>query len=197
MRQFILILTVSIFFISCGQNENKQKELELKEKELALKQRELDLKEKESNTQSQKDNTAKPNTTQTATTVTSDHSKFANFWTDFKSAVLSNDKEAVFALTNLPFDDANDVYSKTNSVTSKSKEQFMSNFDRIFNPDVINAIKNNKYYACAGELVEEEPSLKGTYILTVEHGRRGKELQDLAFRKIKGNFMLYTIQYWP
>lgn len=34
--------------VSCGQNSNKQKELELKERELALKEKELALKEKDS-----------------------------------------------------------------------------------------------------------------------------------------------------
>ena len=47
MRHIIFIFTASFFLISCGQNETKQKELELKEKELALKERELLLKEKE------------------------------------------------------------------------------------------------------------------------------------------------------
>jgi len=37
MRQFISILALSIFILSCGQNENKQKESELKEKEIAPK----------------------------------------------------------------------------------------------------------------------------------------------------------------
>ena len=49
MRHIIFLLIVSLFFISCGQNETKQKELELKEKELALKERELKLKEKDTN----------------------------------------------------------------------------------------------------------------------------------------------------
>jgi len=42
-----LILTISLFIFSCGQNDRKQKELDIKDKELALKQKELDLKEKE------------------------------------------------------------------------------------------------------------------------------------------------------
>lgn len=47
MRHIIFLLTFSLFLISCGQNDTKQKDLELKEKELALKQKELDLKEKQ------------------------------------------------------------------------------------------------------------------------------------------------------
>ncbi|MFN5317743.1 MAG: hypothetical protein ACK5CY_02765 [Bacteroidia bacterium] len=47
MRHVFSILISSLFFISCGQNEAEQRELELKEKELALKERELNLKERE------------------------------------------------------------------------------------------------------------------------------------------------------
>jgi len=71
MRKSILIITLSILFFSCGQDENKQKELELKEKELALKQRELDLKEKESNIPTSKDSITKTATNESTTTSTS------------------------------------------------------------------------------------------------------------------------------
>lgn len=47
MRNIILLITASLFLISCGQDETNKKELELKEKELALKERELNLKEKD------------------------------------------------------------------------------------------------------------------------------------------------------
>ena len=43
MRQIIFILTVSLFMISCGQNDTKKKELELKEREVAIKEKELAL----------------------------------------------------------------------------------------------------------------------------------------------------------
>jgi outer membrane murein-binding lipoprotein Lpp len=51
MKNIISILGAIIFasciLSSCGQNDNKKKELELKERELALKEREFALKEKE------------------------------------------------------------------------------------------------------------------------------------------------------
>jgi len=47
MRHIILLVAVATLF-SCGQNDTKQKELELKEKELALKEKELNLREKDS-----------------------------------------------------------------------------------------------------------------------------------------------------
>ena len=40
MRHFILLISVAALF-SCGQNDTKQKELELKERELALKEKEF------------------------------------------------------------------------------------------------------------------------------------------------------------
>ena len=42
------MLTISLFVMSCGQNDTKQKELELKERELALKEKEFAMKEKDS-----------------------------------------------------------------------------------------------------------------------------------------------------
>lgn len=45
MRPYILIFCITILILSCGQNETKQKELELKERELALKEKELALKQ--------------------------------------------------------------------------------------------------------------------------------------------------------
>jgi hypothetical protein len=51
MRHFILLVVVVTLY-SCGQNDTKQKELELKERELALKEKELELKDKEVKTDS-------------------------------------------------------------------------------------------------------------------------------------------------
>jgi hypothetical protein len=47
MRHIIKVLALSFIVAACGQNDNKQKELELKERELALKEKELALKEKD------------------------------------------------------------------------------------------------------------------------------------------------------
>lgn len=48
MRHIILFVAIATL-LSCGQNDTKQKEVELKEKELALKERELALKERDTN----------------------------------------------------------------------------------------------------------------------------------------------------
>lgn len=48
-------IIASFILVSCGQNNDKQKELELKERELALKERELALKEKDTSVAIQKE----------------------------------------------------------------------------------------------------------------------------------------------
>jgi len=67
MRHIIFLLTISLFIISCGQTDTKQKELELKEKELALKEKELDIKQKELNINLDTSNLKKDNSNQAAT----------------------------------------------------------------------------------------------------------------------------------
>lgn len=48
MRKIFFLFAASLFMMSCGQTDTKQKKLELKERELALKEREFELKTKES-----------------------------------------------------------------------------------------------------------------------------------------------------
>ena len=44
MKQLIFLFTISLFTMSCGQTDTKQKELELKERELVLKEKEFAIK---------------------------------------------------------------------------------------------------------------------------------------------------------
>lgn len=48
MKRIIFLFAASLFMMSCGQTDTKQKELELKERELALKEKEFELKTKDS-----------------------------------------------------------------------------------------------------------------------------------------------------
>lgn len=47
MRYVFFLMTISLFIMSCGQTDTKQKELELKERELALREKELESKLKD------------------------------------------------------------------------------------------------------------------------------------------------------
>ncbi len=198
MRQFILILTLGIFFLSCGQNENKQKELELKERELALKEKEFALKQKDS---SNIQNQAKPVTTTPATdnsTITASHSDFKVFLEDFKKAILSDDKESVFQMTKIPFlDNNNDGYYnayheesfRLKSATSKTKEEFLKNYTKIFTKEFIENIKKNNYRGwqkSIDDFGEPDYLKKGEY-----------EVDGRIFSKISGNYKLAYITYKP
>ncbi len=46
MRIFTLFIIISTILMSCGQNDNKKKELELRERELALKEKDFEFKNK-------------------------------------------------------------------------------------------------------------------------------------------------------
>ena len=62
VTNIIAIPFVLFILISCSQNDNHTKEIELKEKEIALKQKELDLKEKQLSVDSANKVNSKKNT---------------------------------------------------------------------------------------------------------------------------------------
>lgn len=79
MRLLIFILAITIS--SCGQNDSKQKELDLKERELALKEKELNLQKdsmKAANKISANDQTT--NTNSQGNEPSTDPSKFTGSW---------------------------------------------------------------------------------------------------------------------
>jgi hypothetical protein len=203
MRLIIFLLVISVFLISCGQTDTKQKELELKEKELALKEKELQLKETESKGIISSD-TSKSNVPSTKIELTSDHSKFSNFWKDFKTAILANDREAVFAMTNMPFKDADEEankYLKRKSWRSKNKEEFLSNYDFVFSQKTITAIKNDKYRGWDKEAESEPPNFediiaKGEYLLMVGFDQKTNRQLDITFTKVKGKYKLDRAQFY-
>jgi hypothetical protein len=68
MRYLIFLVVLTTMF-SCGQNDTKQKELELKDRELALKEKELNLSEKDSAKTTATIDTGKNNFKQEATST--------------------------------------------------------------------------------------------------------------------------------
>ncbi len=196
MTQFILLLVFLSLLVSC--NDNLQKNDPKKTNETKI---ESTIKpqypNKDSLVPTKSDSIIQLPMPEVV--AAADHSKFSTFWVDFKAAVLSKNVEAVFKLTSMPFDDSNDIFGKANSLTTKNKKQFLINYSKIFNPCVVKAIKNNKYYSWEGceDCMMQEPKLKGDYILSVQHNCNERALQDLAFKKIKGKFMLHRIQYMP
>ena len=146
MKQLLITLTLSIFILSCGQNDTKQKELELRERELALKEKELALK--------QQDTIVKQATTvvpQNIATMVDAHSDFATFWNDLKRAVNEGNQDVISNMVVIPLKDKYtevrntymDVKKKTR--TSNSIPEFKNNYHRIFSQPIIELINSDTY----------------------------------------------------
>jgi len=100
------ILFCVIMLLSCGQNDNKQKELELKEKELTIREKELDFrKDSLSTTSTQKDTHLLP-----AKKNTDSEKDWNIFYNEFKESVRNNDFNKIQALTANTFNGYTDSY---------------------------------------------------------------------------------------
>jgi len=192
MKQLLITLTLSIFILSCGQNDIKQKELELKERELALKEKELAL--------IQQDTVSKQTTTvvpQAVDTKIDAHSDFNTFWTDFKKAVNDGNQDVVATMVVIPFKDkyteelSKYMQGMGKTRTSNSILEFKNNFSRIFSRNVINLINSNKYigWASRNELGNAGSELKkGDYFIQNED-------EGFLIRKKDGVYKLIFIQH--
>jgi len=152
------IIIVSFIMVSCGQNSNKQKELELRERELALKEKEFTLKVKDSLSNNELSlnsvNSPKKNIEVTSSSKEdynyAQHSDFQTFWKDFKRAVNVGDKDAVAKMTNIPFKDKyREALSMVEGIgeplTSNSIDEFKINYDWIFSSDVVKTLNSNSF----------------------------------------------------
>jgi len=180
------IFTYLLFILLLSCNNNRQKELELKEKELELKEKELALKEKNL-TSVDTTKTKEPEKVQ-PTTATINHADFKTFWSDFKNAVLTNNKSEVLKMTKIPFLDGyeNDVYFKNDGLkplSCRSASEFYKKYDMIFNSQVIKAIKEDK--------VRGEKSEYYIYI-----GMFNNRPFDLLFKRQGGVFKLTSIPFF-
>lgn len=120
-----------------------------------------------------------PTPTASAPVNTADHSNFRSFFVDFREAVLNNDREAVAAMTKLPFVDyrygdycepnAEDCDQPAETLSSINKAVFLAKYDRIFTPAVIAAIRENKVREGFPDDENVPPSIRtGEYFLDLE-----------------------------
>jgi hypothetical protein len=187
---------VSIMFLSCGQNDTKQKELELKERELALKEKEFALKQNDSST----NKTPVTTTTlaPTAETKIDVHSDFQTFWADFKKAINDGNKDVVASMTNIPFKDKyREELSMVQGIgkprTSNSIDEFKSNYSKIFTSKVISLINSNEYigYEKRSQIGNSSGDFKkGQYLLLYDND------EGLLFSKVNGVYKLLSIPHY-
>jgi hypothetical protein len=89
---------------------------------------------------------------------------FDSFWTDFKSALVKNDKEAISSLTTLPFESYDGKLNKT---------QFIKYCDKIFSKKTRDCLVKQKpladktnYCAFCGDEIFYFEKVKGKYLFT-------------------------------
>jgi hypothetical protein len=71
---------------------------------------------------------------------------FDGFSNSLAKHVFDHDVEAVTQLTAFPFVDGfRDIYDPQHSMTSRTPEEFKRNYDAIFIPSVIEAIRKKQY----------------------------------------------------
>lgn len=80
--------------------------------------------------------------------------RFASFFAAFRKAVLSGDRQAVVRMTHFPFTDYRDgrfcepgdsgCTVTSDTLTSRNAATFLRNYDRIFTPEVVGAIRAGK-----------------------------------------------------
>lgn len=218
IKPFFLSIVLSFFILaSCNNSDSNkvsEKELELQKRELDLKQKELDLKEKELAQQNNGSRDNQSKTTPIAITKTNPintnvstsgydytkHSNFKTFWNDFKSAVNSGDKQAILKMTHMPFiDKIEDAYNKPTTLTSKTEQTFLSNYDKIFTANVKKAINKDAYRGYEyNDFIGGDVINKGEYLLKVVNDINSshRETCDLVFIKINGLFKLSYIPYY-
>jgi hypothetical protein len=192
MKQLLIIFTLCIFILSCGQNDTKQKELELRERELALKEKELALKQQD--TLSKQTTTVVPQNTATKVEA---HSDFNTFWADLKKAINDGNQDAVASMVVIPFKDKyTDELSKYvqgmgKTRTSNSILEFKNNFSRIFSKNLVNLINSNKYigWASRNDLGNAGAELKkGDYFIQNDD-------EGFLIRKQNGVYKIILIKH--
>lgn len=89
---------------------------------------------------------------------------FDSYWSDFKSALTKNDKEAISSLTSLPFESYDGKLNKA---------QFIKYCDKLFPKKTRDCLvkqkpvaDGNSYCACCGDEIFVFEKVKGKYVFT-------------------------------
>ena len=101
--------------------------------------------------------------------IKEDAKSFAPFWTQFKTAVANNNKEAIAAMTKFPFD----YYAKR-----LTKADFMKECDAIFSDEVQRCFRNAKPVKAEGR--ESYSVFCGTSIFGFEKGDVGYQFTNMG-----------------
>lgn len=197
MEHTIYLIVITILFTACKQNVSNETVTEEVKTEVAV--------TVDTNTQINQ-----PVVETTAPYNFEAHSDFQAFWTDFKKAVLANDREAVTKMTNFPFKDevgddiknSVDIYGKPTedakkmqSLTCSNKTAFLNKYDKIFLPATKTAIQADKYRGYEyDDIIGGDVINKGEYVLEIYIDARRS--YNMAFKKSNGVFKLAYMPYY-
>lgn len=107
------------------------------------------------------------------------HADFQRFFADFRQAVIDGDRDAVATMTRLPFVDyragyycepgQEDCAVPPEALTSADKAAFLANYDRIFTPEVVAAIRDRKVVRGVAEDENVSPAvLEDEYVIDLK-----------------------------
>lgn len=212
MKKRILIILLVLVVSSCDKkNEKSEPAVKLSENKLELNERKLEQLAKDS-LPPVKESFLKDTLVLNPRYKFSKHSSFKKYWRDFKYAIKSNDKPAVLLMTNIPFEDRygrvyDGAYGTSRSVNSNTPEEFLLNYDRIFDICDKKIIANAKFKTL-NETMFDNYDTKGpglykltedAYLLdmTIEGDPEECHFEPylLIFERIGGVFKLSYIPY--
>ncbi|WP_334181365.1 hypothetical protein [Novosphingobium sp.] len=116
---------------------------------------------------------------------------FQTFFTQFRQAVLANDRNRVADMTVLPFKDFSGGEVDRSAAT---KAQFLAHYDRIFTPAVIAGIRAGKVRAFKPGSDDGEapgPISKGEYLLDIP-----EYADQLIFAPTQSGYRLNRIPFY-
>ena len=123
------------------------------------------------------------------------HTDFTAFWTDFKKAVASNDKQALIEMTKFTFTDFNQQAYGKSGLTCKTNVEFLNKLPQIFPNCSINLFENGKPEKLNAEMWSINEKNAGASYCLLGNGACGVDILGYVFAKDKNVYKLVGLKY--
>jgi hypothetical protein len=111
--------------------------------------------------------------------------EFQSFWTEFRQAIMANDKEKVASMTRFPFKTRGTMDS--DPVKKRAKESFLNILDKLLQTDPGLSAEPGTMR----QLIERQATVTSKEVTTQNFARVG----DFVFEKAQGKW-LFTMAFW-
>lgn len=117
------------------------------------------------------------------------HGDFRIFWSDLQLAVQNDDRHAVSKMMLFPFSDY-----EHSPVIFQSEEEFIAHYDELFDQEMIELIKNNRYRPGDPDQSEvlDAASPEG-YVIEHENSDLG---YNLVIEKVDGVYKIVRVAFY-